>query len=92
MDACMKINSPAHDLHIFIRFSPSLNSLTLKVVGQWSHFSPILLAKLPFVINTVGKKKGSTPYLCGGHVISNGSTRVVGRGSNLVFGLASLGR
>jgi hypothetical protein len=88
----MNINSPAHDLHIFVRFSPSLNSLTLKVVGQWSHFSPILLAKLPFVINTVGKKKRGTPLSYEGYVISNGSTRVVGRGSNLVFGLASLGR
>jgi len=88
----MKINSPAHDLHIFSLFSPSLNSLTLKVVGQWSHFSPILLARKAFVISTVGKKKRVPPPLYQEPVIAHGSTRVVGRGSNLVFGLASLGR
>jgi len=65
MDDCMKINSPAHDLHIFIRFSPNLNSLTLKVVGQWSHFSPILPSKRSFVINTVVKKKRDTPSFTG---------------------------
>jgi len=61
----MNINSPAHDLHTFSLFSPNLNSLTLKVVGQWSHFSPILPPKRSFVINTVVQKKKDTPLLCG---------------------------
>lgn len=61
----MNINSPAHDLQIFSLFSPNLNSLTLKVVGQWSHFSPILPPKRSFVINTVLQKKKDTPLLCG---------------------------
>ena len=65
IDACMNINSPAHDLQIFSLFSPSLNSLTLEVVGQWSHFSPILPAIRSFVINTVVNYAGIPPLLIG---------------------------
>ncbi len=65
IDACMNINSPAHDLHTFILFSPNLNSLTLKVVGQWSHFSPILPAIRSSVIKTAVNYAGIPPPLIG---------------------------